>query len=109
MVPLCVHGLYTVKPVLMDTSVNRRPPYLSPLIFHYMGHLSNVYNGQMICAQEALIRLNEPVYYGRLIRLGLHPRKPCLFNVILAAACMLHKCNHVTSHRKLRKKHSARN
>ena len=44
--------------------------YLSPFIFHYIlclkytcyyGHLSNAYNGQLICAQEALIRLNEPV------------------------------------------------
>ena len=40
--------------------------YLSPFIFHYIlcleyscynGHLSNAYNGQLICAQEALIRL----------------------------------------------------
>ena len=52
-----------------DTSL-LRTFYLSPFIFHYIlclkytcyyGHLSNAYNGQMICAQEALIRLNEPV------------------------------------------------
>ena len=61
----------------LDTSLLRT---FSPFIFHYIlclkytcyyGHLSNAYNRQMICAQEALIRLNEPVYkYGRLIKLA---------------------------------------
>ena len=68
MVPLCVHGLYTVKPVLMDTSVNQHTSLSQSLdISLYVLNIlattdtSNVYNRQMICAREALIRLNEPV------------------------------------------------
>ena len=64
MVPLCVHGLYTVKPVLMDTSINQNTSLSQSLdISLYVLNIlaitntSNVYNRQMICAREALIRL----------------------------------------------------
>ena len=71
---LIYDSMYTVKPVLTDTSLNRTPLYYGhsisvPSYFIicclkytcYNEHLSNAYNGQLICAQEALIRLNEPV------------------------------------------------